>query len=67
MPIHRFRSFDEAQEALWTDSRDPALAERMRRLWGFAARLSRRRRVPGLKRFASIEEANLDRERSEAP
>ena len=65
MPIQRFRTFEEAERALWTDSKDPALPRRLRMLWAFTARLARRRYAPGLYRFRSIEDANHHRELSE--
>lgn len=61
MPIQKFRSHDEARRALWTDSSDPALPMRMRRLWAFMDRLCRHRPPRGVQKFKSIEEANLER------
>ena len=62
MPIHRFRDLDEARRALWSTSDDPALADRIRRLWRFTARLARPSAPRGLRRFRTIEEANAERE-----
>ena len=63
MPIQRFESFEEARRALWVERDDPALARRIRNLWAFAARLTPVSTPRGLRKFRSIEEANLDRER----
>lgn len=62
MPIHRFRDLDEARRALWTTSDDPALADRIRRLWRFVGRLARPSASHGLHRFRTIDEANAERE-----
>jgi hypothetical protein len=63
MPIQRFRSLDEARRALWVAPDDPALVTRIRQVWRFSARLLDRRIPRGLRRFASIEAANAERER----
>lgn len=61
MPVQKFRSHDEARRALWTDSSDPALPMRMRRLWEFMERLCRHKPPRGVQKFKSIEEANRER------
>ena len=63
MPVQRFRSLDEAHRALWVAPDDPALVSRIRNLWRFSARLLERRIPRGVRRFASIEAANAERER----
>ena len=63
MPVRRFRDLDEARRALWVAPGDPALADRIRRLWRFSARLAALSAPRGLHRFRTIEEANADRER----
>jgi hypothetical protein len=65
LPIQRFRSLDEARRALWVDPSDPALPNRIRRLWRFSARLARLNPPRGVQRFRSIEEANAERGRQE--
>lgn len=62
MPVYRYRSFDDARRALWTRSDAPDLADRIRRLWAFSARLYPRRYTPGVRKFRTIEDANRDRE-----
>jgi hypothetical protein len=61
MPVEKFRSLDEARRAL--EARDPSadLARRVRALWAWADRLSPRRLPRGVRKFATIEDANRDR------
>jgi hypothetical protein len=59
MPVQKFRSFDEAREALWGEPGEPGYLRRIAWLWAFADRLYPRRFPRGVHRFASIEEANL--------
>lgn len=54
MPVRKFRSLEEARQALWTAPEDPAILERMKRL-GQLARAPQRPR--GVFRFRSIDEA----------
>ena len=61
MPVWKFRNSEEARRALWTESSDPDLPERLRRLFAFVKRLSRSRAPRGVRRFNSVEEANADR------
>lgn len=62
MTLQRFRDFEEARDALRVRTGDPRLGERIRRLWEFARRLAPGAAPRGLRRFRTIEEANLDRE-----
>jgi hypothetical protein len=62
-PVHRFHDLDDARRALWVAGDDPALANRIRRLWRFSARLVRASAARGVRRFRTIEEANAERER----
>lgn len=62
MTLQRFRDFEEARRALWTDPGDPRLAARIRSLWAFASRLTPGAAPRGLSRFRAVEEANLERE-----
>ena len=66
MPVLKFRSFEEAREALWGDPGDPAYIRRIAWLWAFSDRLYPRRFPAGVYRFASIEEANRQREEWDA-
>jgi len=62
MPLQRFRDFDEARRALWTERGDPGLVPRIRRLWAFARRPAPGAAPRGVRRFRTLEEANLERE-----
>ena len=63
MPVYRFRSMEEAREALWIAGNSTELAERMRKLWAFQARFRQERMPRGVYRYRSIEEANRARDR----
>ena len=63
MPVYKFRSFQEAERALWLPTGDPRLAEKLRALWKAAWFLGGRFTPPrGVFKFRSIEEANRHRE-----
>lgn len=64
MPIRKFEDLDAAREALWTSRDDPELGARIRRLWERSRRLlpPGACACPGVQRFASIEQANEERE-----
>jgi len=62
MPLQRFRDFDEARRALWSEREDPGLVPRIRSLWAFAARLAPGGSPRGIRRFRAIEEANCERD-----
>jgi hypothetical protein len=62
MPVQKFRSFEQAREALWTDPRDPSYARTLAWLWGLSSRLAGRHYPPGVYRYSSIEEANRERD-----
>jgi hypothetical protein len=54
MPVRRFRTFDEAADALWLPSGDPRIHPRLKRLAELARSEPVRR---GIARFRSIAEA----------
>ncbi len=58
MPITKFRTFEEARQALWLDSGDERILERMKRLSELATLLPPR--PHGVFRFRTIEEAKAD-------
>jgi hypothetical protein len=62
MPVHRFRTFDDARRALWRNQGDPDLHRRIARLWLTSKRLTPLRIPRGLRKFRSIAEANRERE-----
>ena len=61
MPVWKFRTSEEARAALWSSPDDPRLPERIRRWWRHCARLQRVIAPRGVRRFATIEEANAER------
>ena len=58
MPVHRFRTHDEARRAQQLAPGDPRLAERIRQVLDMGARLFPVVRPPGVHRFTSHAEAN---------
>jgi len=66
MPVRKFRSFEEAREALWGDPDDPAYRRQLAWLWALSSRLARFRYPRGVYRYATIEEAGRQREAWEA-
>jgi len=62
MPLQRFRDFEEARRALWVERGDPRLVPRIQRLWAFAHRLAPGAAPRGMRRFRTLEDANLERE-----
>lgn len=66
MPVHRFRTTEEARRALWLRPGDPKLAKVIQWVWSLAAELTGHFAPPrGLKKFHTIEEANADRKQWE--
>lgn len=61
MPVLRFRDHDDARKALWAEAGDPRLAERLRRLYGTAARICPLVRTPGIQKFRTLEDADAAR------
>ena len=55
MPVHKFRTFDEARRALWLPSGDELIAERMRHLAQMAGRARPVQR--GVFRLRTLQEA----------
>ena len=62
MPVTKFKDFDDARRALWTDSNHPRLTQRIRRLWEFSRRLAPPVAPKGVQYFPSIEAANRERD-----
>lgn len=62
MPVKKFRSLQDAQEALWMDPRDPTHLRKLAALWRLARALAPRRYPSGVHRYRSIGEANLARD-----
>ena len=62
MPVRKFRTFEEAREALWVDEADNAYIDRVEALWRRAHELAGRRYKPGVYKYRSVEEAQADLE-----
>lgn len=63
MPIWRFRTFEEAERALWVEPGDPAILRRMNAVWSMAQPILAVAPPPrGIRKFRSIEEAQADRD-----
>jgi hypothetical protein len=62
MPVHRFRTLDEARRALWRKPGDPELQRIIAWLWAFSAGIAGPSLQPrGVRKFRTIEETNADR------
>jgi hypothetical protein len=59
--IHRFRSFEEAQRALWRFETDAEYYRMLAAFFYLGRRLDSSKLPAGVFRFQSIEDANLDR------
>lgn len=57
MPVRKFRSLQEMEDALWRRSDDPSLAAAIAGVWDFADRTCPRHFPPGLYKHRSLEEA----------
>ncbi|NIA28381.1 MAG: hypothetical protein GWP06_00535 [Actinobacteria bacterium] len=65
MPIHKYKTFAEAEQALWNFHPDDAYYSRLEELWDFADRLCPIHYPRGIFKFRTIEEANKHREEFE--
>lgn len=61
MPVHKFRTFEEARVALWASPDDPRLPNRIRNWWRSCATRMVTHSPRGLRKFRSIEEADAER------
>jgi len=62
MPIYKYKTFEEAERALWNFHPDEAYFRKVAQLWDFADRLSPITYPDGIFKYRNIEEANKDRE-----
>lgn len=62
MPIQKFKTFEEAEKALFNAHPDEAYFARIAALWNFADKLNRVSYPKGIFKFRTIEEANKHRE-----
>ena len=60
MPVYKYKSFEEAEQALFHP--DDAYFQRVRELWKFADTLCPIRYPRGIFKFRTIEEANAHRD-----
>ena len=56
MPVRKFRSIEEMNQAVWREPGDPSLEQAIRALWQLGKRTSRTRFRPGVYRFRTISE-----------
>lgn len=64
MPVYKYKSFEEARQALWKINPDESL-ESLSKLWDLAGLLIRDRKFHrGVLKFKSLEEANKHRQNS---
>jgi len=62
MPIYKFKTFEQAERALWNFNPDERYYERVEELWDFANELNPIDYPRGIFKFQTIEEANRQRE-----
>ena len=65
MPVQKFRTFEEAEEALWLDRSDPDLRRRINSHWRRVSAFLTPAIPRGVARFRTIQEANAAREACE--
>lgn len=65
MSVYKYRTFEDAERALWNFNPDEAYFKRVPDLWAFADQLNSIVRPNGIFKFRSIEEANKHRDELE--
>ncbi len=60
MPIQKFRTFEEAREALWVDEVDDAYIDRVEALWQRAHELLNKRYPAGVYKYRDIADPARD-------
>lgn len=65
MPVFKYKTFEEAERALWNFSPDEDYLRRVAELWKFANKLSSIVYPKGIFKFRTIDEANKHREKWE--
>lgn len=63
MSIQRFRTFEEAEQALWCSKPDKAYFQRVAWLWELSDRICPRSYPKGIFKYRTIQEANKDADR----
>ena len=66
MPVFKYKTFEEADKALWTFHPDAEYYRQVAALWRFANKLSPIKYPQGVFKFSSIEEANKHRDEFES-
>lgn len=61
MPVYKYRTFEEAERALWNFNPDEAYFKRVADLWAFADQLNPIIYSKGIFKFRNLEEANKQR------
>ncbi len=61
MPIYKYRSFEEAERALWNFNPDTEYYRQVSQLFDLAFRLSPLKNTPGIFKFKSIDDAGRER------
>ena len=62
MPIYKYKTYEEAERALWNFHPDEAYFRKVAELWDFADKLSPITYPKGVFKYRNIEEANKHRE-----
>jgi hypothetical protein len=65
MPVYRYKTFEEAEIALWDFRPDEMYFHKVAELWSFANKLCPIMYPKGIFKFRSIEEANRHRDEYE--
>ena len=62
MPVYKYKTFEEAEKALWNFHPDKTYFKRVAELWNFANKLCPIRYPQGIFKYKSIEEANKQKD-----
>jgi hypothetical protein len=65
MPIEKFKTFQEAEEALWCSNPDEKYYKKIEKFLEFVHSINKPSCPPGIYKFKTIEEANRHREEYE--
>lgn len=65
MPVYKYKTFEEAERALWNFHPDAAYLKHVAALWAFANKINPIHYPRGIFKFKTIEEANGHREQVE--
>lgn len=65
MPIFKYKTFEEAERALWNFHPDESYFKKVAELWNFANKLSTIQYPKGIFKFKNLKESNKHREKIE--